>query len=256
MEVEPQPAAPAVVAVVVTCDPGSWFELVLTSLAGQDYPNLSVLVIDAASHEDPGARVAAVLPGAYVTRLERQVGFGRAANEALKQVDGASHLLFCHDDVVLAPDAVRCLLEEAFRSNAGIATPKYVQWDHPERLAGGRGHGRQGGSGPGSGRARRAGPGAARQRARSPGGAGWGHAGANRPVPGHRRVQRHHRPVRRGSRPLVAGPGGGRPGGGGSRRPGAASGGRPSGHTTGMGQVQPVDNEPIGSATSTACAPF
>jgi GT2 family glycosyltransferase len=134
MELEPQRAAPAVVAVIVTSDPGSWLEHGLSSLAGQDYPNLSVLVVDAASQEDPGARVRAVLPGAYVMRLERRVGFGRAANEALKQVDGASHLLFCHDDVVLAPDAVRCLLEEAFRSNAGITTPKYVQWDDPERL--------------------------------------------------------------------------------------------------------------------------
>ena len=50
-------------------------------------------------------------------------------------MDGASHFLFCHDDVVLAPDAVRLLLvEEAFRSNAGIASPKYVEWDHPDRL--------------------------------------------------------------------------------------------------------------------------
>jgi GT2 family glycosyltransferase len=134
MELEPQPAAPAVVAVVVTCDPGSWFEQGLTSLADQDYPNLSVLVVDSASRADPTSRVAAIIPDAFVMRLDRRVGFGRAANEALKRVEGASHLLFCHDDVALAPDAVRCLLEEAFRSNAGITSPKYVQWDEPDRL--------------------------------------------------------------------------------------------------------------------------
>ncbi len=134
MASQPQPPAPAVVAVVVTCDPGRWFEQVLASLAEQDYPNLSVLVIDAASSEDPTARVAAVLPRAYVSRLERRVGFGRAANEVLKLVEGASHILFCHDDVALAPDAIRALVEEAFRSNAGIATPKYVQWDQPDHL--------------------------------------------------------------------------------------------------------------------------
>ena len=134
MASQPQPPAPAVVAVVVTCDPGRWFEQVLASLAEQDYPNLSVLVIDAASSEDPTARVAAVLPRAYVSRLERRVGFGRAANEVLKLVEGASHILFCHDDVALAPDAIRALVEEAFRSNVGIATPKYVQWDQPDHL--------------------------------------------------------------------------------------------------------------------------
>ena len=59
MEPEPQPAAPAVVAVVVTCDPGSWFEQALASLADQDYPNLSVLVIDAGQRggsDPPGGR--------------------------------------------------------------------------------------------------------------------------------------------------------------------------------------------------------
>ncbi len=122
------------VAVLVTCDPGSWFEDGLSSLAHQDYPALSVLVIDAASDEDPSARVASVFPGADVMRLDGRVGFGRAANEVLKRPEGPFHLLFCHDDVVLAPDAVRCLVEEAFRSNAGIATPKYVQWDDPKRL--------------------------------------------------------------------------------------------------------------------------
>ena len=57
-------AAPAVVAVVVTHDAGPWFEETLASLAASDYPNLSVLVIDAASTEDPVPRVASVLPGA------------------------------------------------------------------------------------------------------------------------------------------------------------------------------------------------
>jgi GT2 family glycosyltransferase len=122
------------VAVVVTCDPGSWLEQALASLTDQDYPNLSVLVIDSASVEDPTGRVAAVIPSAFVIRLENRVGFGRAANEVLKLVEGASHLLFCHDDVALAPDAVRALVEEAFRSNAGITTPKYVQWDQPDHL--------------------------------------------------------------------------------------------------------------------------
>jgi len=59
--VDPAPApsrAPAVVAVVVSHDPGPWFDDVLASLRDQDYPNLSVLVIDADSDEDPLPRVA------------------------------------------------------------------------------------------------------------------------------------------------------------------------------------------------------
>ncbi|HWE54983.1 MAG TPA: glycosyltransferase [Acidimicrobiales bacterium] len=134
MATESSPPAPAVVAVVVTCDPGPWFEETLTSLAAQDYPNLSVLVIDAGSSVDITAAVAAVMPGAFVRRLERRVGFGTAANEVLEIVEGASHFLFCHDDVALAPDALGLMVEEAFRSNVGVASPKYVEWDAPDRL--------------------------------------------------------------------------------------------------------------------------
>ncbi|MDP8976177.1 MAG: glycosyltransferase [Actinomycetota bacterium] len=126
--------APAVVAVVVTCDSGSWLEDALESLAAQDYPNLSVLVIDANSAEDPSARVARILPDAFVRRLPANRGYAASANEALKLVEGASHYLLCHDDVVLAPDALRLMLEEAFRSNAGIVTPKLLDWHEPARL--------------------------------------------------------------------------------------------------------------------------
>jgi GT2 family glycosyltransferase len=134
MEPESQPPAPAVVAVVVTCDPGPWFGRVLRSLASQDYPNLSVLVIDSGSLGDPSAAVAEVLPEAFIRRLDKRTGFGSAANHVLELVEGASHFLICHDDVALAPDAVRLLVEEAFRSNAGIATPKFVEWDDPTHL--------------------------------------------------------------------------------------------------------------------------
>ena len=126
--------APPVVAVVVTCDSGPWLEEALEALAAQDYPNFSVLVIDAGSAVDPTPRVAGILPGAYVRLLPHNRGYAAATNEALGLVEGASHYLLCHDDVAPAPDAVRLLVEEAFRSNAGLVTPKLVDWDDPRRL--------------------------------------------------------------------------------------------------------------------------
>lgn len=126
--------APAVAAVVVTHDPGPWFEECLEALAGQDYPNLSLIVVDAGSVEDPAERVVRSVPNAYVRRLESSVGFGAAVNVALALVEGASHFLICHDDVAPSPDAVRLLIEESFRSNAGVASPKYVEWDRSDRL--------------------------------------------------------------------------------------------------------------------------
>ncbi len=129
--------APPVVAVVVTSNPGPWLEEALTALAGQDYPSLSVLVLDSGSLEDPTARIAAAMPGAFVRRAEQttdDVGFPAAANEALETVEGATFLLFCHDDVTPDRDAVRLMVEEAYRSNAGIVGPKFVDDDHPEIL--------------------------------------------------------------------------------------------------------------------------
>jgi len=126
--------APPVVAVIVTCDPGEWFEDTLRSFAAQDYPELSVLVLDAGSRRDPTPRVAAVLPGAFVRQLGVNEGFGSSANHVIGMVEGASHLLFCHDDVALDPDAVHILVEESFRSNAGVVSPKFVSWDDASRL--------------------------------------------------------------------------------------------------------------------------
>jgi GT2 family glycosyltransferase len=133
-QADPSVVAPPVVAVVVTSDPGPWLEPTLRALGRQDYPNFSVLVVDAGSAVDPTPRVAAVLPQAFVRRLPHRTGFGEACNEALELVEGASHYLFCHDDVAPDDDAVRLLVEEAFRSNAGVVSPKVVEWDRPERL--------------------------------------------------------------------------------------------------------------------------
>jgi GT2 family glycosyltransferase len=133
---DPPGPAPAVVVTVVAHDPGGWFEETLESIAAQDYPNISVFVVDTASADAAAlrARVAAVLPDAHLRRLDTDPGFATAADEVLVAVQGASFHLFCHDDVRLAPDVVRVLVEEAYRSNAGVVGPKLVQWSDQRRL--------------------------------------------------------------------------------------------------------------------------
>jgi GT2 family glycosyltransferase len=128
------PPAPAVVAVVVARDPGPWFEDTMAALAGQDYPNLSILVIDPDSAEEVKPRVGRSAPGAFVRRIAENPGFGAAANEVLEVVEGAAFYLVCHDDIAPEPDVVRLLVEEAYRSNAGIVGPKLVAWDDARHL--------------------------------------------------------------------------------------------------------------------------
>jgi len=128
------PLAPPVVAVIVTCDPDEWFEETLAAFGAQDYPNLSILILDAGRREEATARVAGVLPSAYVRRLASGTEFGEAANHVFQLVQDAAYLVFCHDDAAPEPDALRVLVEEALRSNAGIVGPKVVDWFDPERL--------------------------------------------------------------------------------------------------------------------------
>ncbi|MFN2505646.1 MAG: glycosyltransferase family 2 protein [Acidimicrobiales bacterium] len=128
------PSAPPVVAVIVATDPGPEFEEGLAGFAEQDYPNLSVLVVDGCATGDPASRVASVLPDAYVRRVGGGKGFAGLANDALQTVQGAAFLIFCHQDVAPDSEAVRRLVEEALRSNAAVVGPKVVEWDRPERL--------------------------------------------------------------------------------------------------------------------------
>ena len=134
-DVTPLPAVvPPVVVVLVTHDAGPWFEETLESLAAQTYADLGVLVVDTAGEADPTERVHAVLPEAHVHRLDHDPGYGGAANHVTDLVEGAAFYLFVHDDVALEPDTVRSLVEEAFRSNAGVIGPKLVDWHDPTRL--------------------------------------------------------------------------------------------------------------------------
>ncbi|MGH2926876.1 MAG: glycosyltransferase, partial [Solirubrobacteraceae bacterium] len=121
-------------AVVVTHDPGPWFEVTLRALASQEYESLTVLVLVTGGTTDPTALVASVLPDAFVRRLEGAGGFGAAVNQSLTMIEGAPFLLLCHDDCAPAPDAVQLMVEESFRSNAAVVCPKVVSWEDERAL--------------------------------------------------------------------------------------------------------------------------
>jgi GT2 family glycosyltransferase len=132
--------APAVVVLVVATgsDAGlsagqgaEAFSEALAALAAQDYPNFSVLVAGAG---ELAPKVAACLPDAHFMALREGASFAEGANLGLQAVDGPAHVLICHADVALASDALRLLVEEAYRSNAGFTCPKLVSWTEPFQL--------------------------------------------------------------------------------------------------------------------------
>ena len=125
---------PAVVAVVVTTGASPWLEDTLISLAAQHYEELSVLVLVTGDEPAVTVRVGRILPEAFVRFLPGRPGYAAASNEALAMVEGAAFFLLCHDDCALDADVVHNLVEESFRSNAGVVSPKFVHWDDPSIL--------------------------------------------------------------------------------------------------------------------------
>ncbi len=120
---------------MVVHEPGPWFDEVLSGLARQDYPNLRSLFLVVGDIGELPAKIRAVVPHAFVRGADGNPGFGAVVDEVLRLVEGDNGF-FCilHDDVALDPDAIRLLVDEMYRSNAGIVGPKLVDWDHPQVL--------------------------------------------------------------------------------------------------------------------------
>ena len=81
------------------------------------------------------ARITAAFPRRSSDRPRVNPGFGAVANEVLRLVEGENGLfLICHDDIAMDPDALRLMVEELYRSNAGAVGPKLVDWVDPDVL--------------------------------------------------------------------------------------------------------------------------
>jgi GT2 family glycosyltransferase len=122
---------------VVTHDGERWLDACLRSLAAQTYPWVDVIVVDNASPVPAERILWSVLPAAESVRLETNVGFGAAANQALelsRRAPRADYFLFIHDDVALEPECVERLVGTALETDAGIVGGKGLAWERPEVL--------------------------------------------------------------------------------------------------------------------------
>ena len=125
---------------MVVHEPGDWLEDSLKALVDQDYGSLQTLILVSGTSENPGARVVldtieSTHPQAVVRFLGSNPGYAGACNAVLELVQGDSGFFcFLHDDIVLAPNSITCLVEELYRSNAGVVGPKLVHWDNPRMI--------------------------------------------------------------------------------------------------------------------------
>ncbi|MBB33047.1 MAG: hypothetical protein CL455_05305 [Acidimicrobiaceae bacterium] len=125
---------PPVEIVVVAHNPDSWFKEVLASFAVQNYPNLKVTILTTGPIEPVQTIASEYLPQVDILEVNPNHGMGRNLNSVLEKKEYPAYFLFCHHDVSLAPDAVRLMVEESFRSNAAIIGPKVVNWERPNEL--------------------------------------------------------------------------------------------------------------------------
>lgn len=120
---------------MVVYEPGDWFQTFLDGIAAQDYSNLKSLFLLVGDSGDLPAIIRASVPNAFVRAVDGNPGFGTAANEVLRLVEGENGFFcFVHDDVALDPGTIRLLVEEVYRSNGGIVGPKLVEWANPRVL--------------------------------------------------------------------------------------------------------------------------
>ncbi|HEY4609631.1 MAG TPA: glycosyltransferase family 2 protein, partial [Ilumatobacteraceae bacterium] len=94
--------------------------------------NLKCLFLVVGEPGDVPDRVRDRVPNAFVRAVGNVPGYGAVANEVLHLVEGDNGFFcFLHDDVALDSGAIRLLVEELYRSNAGIVGPKLVSWEDP-----------------------------------------------------------------------------------------------------------------------------
>jgi GT2 family glycosyltransferase len=128
---------PPVVALVIVERSTSALDRTLAALAEQDAGSLRVLVMDATADgidANTMANMTDAQGAAVIVRRAAARNFAGAANEAARLVAGSGFLCLISAGTCPEPTALRVMLEEAFRSNAGVVGPKLVNASSPERL--------------------------------------------------------------------------------------------------------------------------
>lgn len=111
----------------------------LDSLAAQDYPALSVLLVDNGSPDGSGPRLHARYPKVGYLQTGQNLGYAGGNNRGMKQAvdDGAEYVLVVNNDTVLERSCVTELVkavrgEESIRT--GAVGAKILRYDAPDRI--------------------------------------------------------------------------------------------------------------------------
>ena len=125
---------PPVRIAVVAHKENDWFQESVASFANLNYLDKQFTVLTTGEMEWVEPIVSQYFPDAEILEVDPEAGLGANFNAVLSNHDEPAFYLFCHHDVALAPDALRLMVEESYRSNAAVVGPKVVNWERPNEL--------------------------------------------------------------------------------------------------------------------------
>jgi GT2 family glycosyltransferase len=106
----------------------------IASLAAQDYPSLTVLLVDNNARDGGGERLRAQFPGIEYLDTGANLGYAGGNNRGIERAlaAGADCVLILNHDTVLEPTCVSCLVEAATgRERVAIVAPKILYHEDP-----------------------------------------------------------------------------------------------------------------------------
>lgn len=109
----------------------------IESLLAQDYPALTVLLVDNASYDGSGGRLRARYPGIAYLNTGGNFGYTGGNNRGMRYAleRGADFVLVLNNDTVLEPGCVSALMRSARQAGRfGAIAPKILYWDDPGRI--------------------------------------------------------------------------------------------------------------------------
>ena len=125
---------PPVRIAVVAHKENDWFQESVASFANLNYPDKQLIVLATGQTAWVEPIVSQYFPDAEILEVDPEAGLGANFNEVLNSSDEPAFYFFCHHDVAFAPDALRLMVEESYRSNAAVVGPKVVNWERPNEL--------------------------------------------------------------------------------------------------------------------------
>src|SRR5512135_3416442 len=117
-------AQPSVSAVITNYNSQGTVLRTLEALVQQDAQLAQIIVVDNGSTGDADA-IQSAFPHVGLIQLPVNAGLTHARNLGLAQAD-ADYVLFVDDDVYLAPDGLRRLLQTAIETQAAAVCPRIV----------------------------------------------------------------------------------------------------------------------------------